>query len=88
MDPSDLAVPAGLDCAACGDAVEQGYAPVVDGAVDGGEAVCAVCGWGEVGMNGCAPEVRDFGDGADAVARLAPETGGDGLVVDAVTVER
>lgn len=83
MDPSDVAVPADLACAVCRADVDQGYAPVSEGVVAADDAVCATCGWGEVGMNGCAPELGDFAGDHDALVRLAP--GDDGPTAEAVT---
>lgn len=85
MEPNDVAVPAGIACSECGANVEQGYAPVDDGAVVAGEAACSTCAWTEIGMDGCAPELSDFEGDHDALVRLT--TGDDGLAAEAVTEE-
>lgn len=56
-----------LSCSACGDEIEDagyvpaterddGYEPVADA------AVCDACGFNELGMMGCAPELEDVID--------------------------
>jgi hypothetical protein len=58
--------PETLDCAMCGDAIESGYLPATE--TDDGDdplpddAVCDTCGFTEVGMHGCAPELGDVTD--------------------------
>lgn len=55
---------ADLTCAECGTDVEQGYLAVEDAEPVISSAVCATCGWGELGHAGCAPEARDFDRGS------------------------
>jgi hypothetical protein len=81
----DLATtPTGLTCAACGAAIESGYLPAVEYA-DGyeplpDEAVCDACGYNEVGMMGCAPELDEVTD-ADADTLLHVRVTADGVEV-------
>lgn len=76
-----------LECAACGDPVERGYAPAVS--EDGGHriraeaAVCDVCGFNDVGFAGCAPELGDFDGGGDVLVSFAY----DGTLSDARLVD-
>lgn len=79
------ALPSRMDCAGCGDEVDAGYVPVVDGSAASDAAVCRTCGWTEVGMNGCAPTLSDFAVDAAALVRLA--AGDDGPVPEAITDE-
>lgn len=77
--------PESITCAACGEAVESGYLPAVDRG-DGYEpspddAVCAACGFNEVGYAGCAPEVGDVVDADDETVLLHVDATGDGLEV-------
>lgn len=63
--------PATLACAECGEAFEEGYLPAdeTDEGYEprGSAAVCAACGFNEIGYVGCAPEVDDLVDDGDAV---------------------
>lgn len=72
MELVDL--PGTLECAECGEAIQAaGYLPAVEGpdgyapATDA--AVCDACGFNEIGMAGCAPELDEV-DGGDAVDAL------------------
>lgn len=87
LDAVGAALPAALACSACGDNIERGYVPVVaadEPRPEADQAVCDVCGWGEIGYTGCAPELGDF-DGADLLVRL--EHGDGGLTPASVTDE-
>ena len=68
-------VPDSLTCAVCGDGVDDaGYLPATgeDGVYrprpDG--AVCGTCGFNEVGMLGCAPELDEVTDAGPGDALL------------------
>lgn len=78
-------LPAEVDCASCGDAVEAGYVPVSGERPVTEAAVCRECGWNEVGMMGCAPTLSDFEVDAELTALVRVERGEAGLVPDAVT---
>lgn len=59
--------PETLACAECGETFREGYLPAEE-TDEGyepreGAAVCAACGFNEVGYAGCAPEVDDLVDG-------------------------
>lgn len=76
--------PGTLDCAICGDALESGYIPAVEQS-DGyeplpAEAVCDACGYNEVGMMGCAPELDEVTD-RDADSLLHVRVTDDGIEV-------
>jgi len=71
LDP----VPESLTCAVCGDGVaDTGYLPADEG--DGvyhshpDDAVCGTCGFNEVGMMGCAPELDEVTDAGTGDALL------------------
>jgi len=71
LDP----VPDSLTCAVCGDGVDDaGYLPATEG--DGvyrphpDDAVCGTCGFNEVGMLGCAPELEEVTDAGPGDALL------------------
>lgn len=77
------AVPETLACSLCGEPVEQGYLPARD-RPDGYEpvadaAACATCGFNDVGFAGCAPELGDLADDADALLQV--DATGDELAV-------
>jgi len=81
--------PTTLTCSVCGATVgDAGYLPATEG--DGGyrptpdDAVCGACGFNEVGMAGCAPELDDVVDGDDVL--LYVERTDDGF--DVVSVKR
>ena len=71
LDP----VPDSLICAVCGDGVDDtGYLPATEG---GGvyrphpdDVVCGTCGFNEVGMLGCAPELDEVTDAGPVDALL------------------
>ena len=57
--------PESLDCSTCGEQItDEGYVPATEReagyepAVE--DAVCDACGFNEVGMMGCAPELDDI----------------------------
>ena len=78
--------PATPECSVCGDEVDDaGYLPAVEresGYEPQSEAaVCDACGFNEVGMMGCAPELDDVdGSGAADVLLYVRRTD-DGLEV-------
>lgn len=89
MDANDLDavdVPSDLACVECGERIERGYLPVDDDGPRADGAVCDECGWGRVGMNGCAPTLDDFDGDPAALVRVGP--GDDDPVVEAVTERR
>ena len=56
--------PATLACAECGETItDSGYLPATRGETDyeplADDAVCDGCGFNELGMMGCAPELAD-----------------------------
>lgn len=68
LDPT----PTSLTCSVCGATVDDaGYLPATE--CHGGyrptpdDAVCGTCGFNEVGMSGCAPELDDVADGDDVL---------------------
>lgn len=76
-----------LACHECGVEIEEGYAPAVER--DGGyelqssEAVCASCGFNEIGFAGCAPTLADLESEAEALARFT--LAGDSLGTSQIT---
>jgi hypothetical protein len=82
LDP----VPASLVCAVCGDdVVDAGYLPAAE---DAGvyrphtdDAVCGTCGFNEVGMMGCAPELDEVTESdADSLLYVERTAGGFDVV--------
>jgi hypothetical protein len=75
-----------LRCSACGTEIEgAGYLPALE-RDDGYEpladaAVCGACGYNEVGMMGCAPELGDLIDPDAADALLFVRVAADGVDV-------
>ncbi|AZH25784.1 hypothetical protein [Haloplanus aerogenes] len=85
LDP----MPTSLTCSVCGASVDDaGYLPATER--DAGyrpsldDAVCGTCGFNEVGMMGCAPELADVGTDDDVL--LYVERTGAGF--DVVSVKR
>ena len=79
--------PEALVCAECGEAFAEGYLPA-DEAEEGYEpraeaAVCAACGFNEVGYAGCAPEADDLVDGEGVLLHVSV----DGEDLEVVTVK-
>jgi len=81
-----VSTPETLTCVECGAAIdgagylpaterEGGYDPIVDA------AVCDACGFNDVGMTGCAPELDDVTDPDRADALLYVRTTDEGLDV-------
>ncbi|WP_226006747.1 hypothetical protein [Natrinema salinisoli] len=75
-----------LECSACGDQIEDtgylpaterddGYEPLADG------AVCEACGFSEIGLMGCAPELDDVVDSGPDDILLYVRTTDDGIDV-------
>ena len=63
--------PATTACSVCGDEVaDTGYLPAVERESGyeprGKDAVCDACGFNEVGMTGCAPELNDVDESGTA----------------------
>lgn len=61
-----------LECSVCGDEIDDtGYVPAAETAEGYDpvpeEAVCGACGYNDVGMMGCAPELEEVTDGPAAV---------------------
>jgi len=83
--------PESLVCVLCGDAVaDAGYLPATDDndvyRPHPNGAVCGACGFNEVGMTGCAPEVDDVTDpGPDDVLLYVQRVEGG---FDVVSVKR
>lgn len=82
VDPT----PEELHCAACGEAIDgEGYLPATDAgdAYDPhpGDAVCDACGFNDVGMMGCAPELSDVTDPGPDDVLLYVGVADDGLEV-------
>ena len=79
--------PATTACSVCGEEfTEAGYLPAVEqeGGYEprGKDAVCDACGFNEVGMMGCAPELNDVTESGTAdVLLYVRRTGGDLEVV-------
>ena len=79
--------PAIPECSVCGEEfTEAGYLPAVEqegGYEPRGEAaVCDACGFNEVGMMGCAPELNDVAESGTAdVLLYVRRTDGDLEVV-------
>lgn len=82
--------PSTLTCAECGEEVrDAGYLPATTGedgyepAVD--DAVCDACGFNEVGMLGCAPELDEVTEPGpdDVLLYVRPTDGG----IDVVSVK-
>lgn len=87
LDP----VPASLTCAACGTTIDDaGYLPATDENdiyhPHPDDAVCGTCGFNEVGMMGCAPELDEVTDGDAADVLLYVERTASGF--DIVSVKR
>lgn len=87
LDPT----PPSLACSVCGATVDDaGYLPATEG--DAGyrplpdDAVCGTCGFNEVGMSGCAPELDDVADPGDGDVLLYVQRTADGF--DVVSVKR
>lgn len=85
LDP----MPASLTCALCGTGIDDaGYLPATDR--DGGcrprtdDAVCGACGFNEVGMAGCAPELDDVTDAGPDDVLLYVQRVDDGFDVVSV----
>ena len=80
-------MPATTACSVCGEEfTEAGYLPAVEresGYEPRGEAaVCDACGFNEVGMMGCAPELNDVAESGTAdVLLYVRRTDGDLEVV-------
>lgn len=75
--------PESLTCSACGEEVaEVGYLPAIE--TDGPyepiveAAVCGACGFNEIGMMGCAPELGEVVErgSADVLLFVRPSAGG------------
>jgi len=86
LDP----VPASLTCAVCGEAIDDaGYLPATD--LDGSyrphsdDAVCGACGFTEVGMSGCAPELDEVAESTPDDVLLYVERTSEGF--DTVSVK-
>jgi hypothetical protein len=81
-----VSTPDSLNCSECGEAVtDAGYLPATT-RDDGYEphpknAVCAACGFNEIGMMGCAPELDDVVDPGPDDALLYVRTTADGIEV-------
>ena len=78
--------PAIIACSVCGEEfTEAGYLPAVErksGYEPRGEAaVCDACGFNEVGMMGCAPELNDVDESGTADVLLYVRRTDDGLEV-------
>mgnify|MGYP006279562123 FL=1 len=87
LDPA----PDSLTCAICGEAVEDaGYLPAADEndiyCPHPDDAVCGSCGFNEVGMMGCAPELDGVSDADAADVLLYVERTNGGF--DVVSVKR
>lgn len=82
LDPT----PDSLTCSVCGGAIEDvGYLPATE---SGGTyeptpeaAVCGSCGFNELGMAGCAPELDDVVEPGPNDALLFVRPGADGFEV-------
>ncbi|WP_299331512.1 hypothetical protein [Haloplanus sp.] len=75
-----------LRCSACGDPITgAGYLPAA--ALDDGydphpaDAVCDACGFNDVGMMGCAPELNDVTGPGPADVLLYVRTTADGVEI-------
>lgn len=81
--------PDALTCANCGDAITgAAYLPATE---DGGvyrpsteDAVCDACGFNDVGMMGCAPELADVTDAGPDDVLLYVKVTDDGIDVVSV----
>jgi hypothetical protein len=87
LDP----VPASLTCAVCGAPVEDaGYLPATDEndsyRPHPDDAVCGACGFNEVGMTGCAPDLNEVVDPGSDDVLLYVERTPEGF--DVVSVKR
>jgi len=82
-------MPTDLRCSVCGRSVDDagylsaterdaGYRPSPD------DAVCGACGFNEVGMTGCAPDLDDVGGDGDVLLYLERTDAG----FDVVSVKR
>jgi hypothetical protein len=85
VDPA----PASLTCAVCAETVaDAGYLPATD--LGGSyrphpdDAVCGACGFTDVGMSGCAPELDEVIDPAPDDVLLYVERTPDGFDVVSV----
>jgi len=88
-DPTLDPVPASLTCAVCGAAVDDaGYLPAThrDGSYRprSDDAVCGPCGFTDVGMSGCAPELDEVVDPGPDDVLLYVERSSEGFDVASV----
>ena len=78
--------PKRLDCSECGETIaDAGYLPAAEGET-GYEprpdaAVCDACGFNEIGMQGCGPELDDVIESGAADVLLYVRRTDDGLEV-------
>lgn len=76
-----------LDCSACGDEIDDvGYLPAIEREdvyePKSESAVCGTCGFNEIGMMGCAPELDEITEpGPDDVLLFVRHTAGGFEVV-------
>ena len=81
--------PATTACSVCGEEVaDTGYLPAVERESGyeprGEDAVCDACGFNEVGMMGCAPELHDVAESGAADVLLYVRRTDGGLEVVSV----
>ena len=81
-----VSTPESLDCSTCGEQItDEGYVPATEREAGYepavGDAVCDACGFNEVGMMGCAPELDDVDESGTADVLLYVRRTDDGLAV-------
>ena len=81
-----VSAPESLGCSTCGEQItDEGYVPATEREAGyeprGEDAVCDACGFNEVGMMGCAPELDDVDESGTADVLPYVRRTDDGLAV-------